>query len=229
MAFLGSFFAITFLFFRIENYDLKFNEFLVMFVTGSIGCLIGSKLLYFLTMLPSQNDFSLTNLIILFLQSGYVFYGGLFGTLIALRLFSKYAKKDVDSIYQLTTPALPLFHGFGRVGCFLAGCCYGVTLNEPVDFMNIIRFYILPTQLIESLFEFILFAILFCLSKKIHKPNLLKLYLLSYSIFRFTIEFFRDDPDRGIWFGLSTSQWISLFILIYYSLKWLKNKYKNVK
>ena len=70
MAFLGSFFALMFLFFRIERYNFEFDEFLKMFVAGLIGCILGSKILYFLTLLPTQEDFSLEGLTILFFQSG---------------------------------------------------------------------------------------------------------------------------------------------------------------
>ena len=226
MAFLGSFFALMFLFFRIERYNFEFDEFLKMFVAGLIGCILGSKILYFLTLLPTQEDFSLEGLTILFFQSGYVFYGGLFGTLAALKIFSKYQKKDLRNIFKMVAPALPLFHGFGRIGCFLAGCCYGVELDPPIILFDAIELHILPTQIIESAFEFILFVILWRAEKFFPNIDKLKIYLLSYATFRFAIEFFRADTDRGFWLGVSTSQWISIFILAYYLIKWLKNKIK---
>lgn len=231
MAFIGIFFALIFLFFRIERYNFDFRDFLKMFVAGFIGCILGSKILYFLTMFPTQENFTLEGLAILFIQSGYVFYGGLFGTLIALKIFARYTQKDFNNILQMATPALPLFHGFGRIGCFLAGCCYGIEFESPINFLNVILFYNLPTQLIESLFEFLMFGFLLHVEKKFPSADILKIYLLNYAVFRFVIEFFRADMDRGIWLVFSTSQWISIFILFYYLTKWLKNKWalRNLK
>ena len=221
LAFLGSFAALTFLFFRLDDYDLTFKEFLTMFAIGGAGCLLGSKILFFLTMLPTVESVSPIDLAELFLTSGYVFYGGLFGTLTAVYIFSKRSNKDFNAIRQLIAPALPLFHGFGRIGCFMAGCCYGVTLEEPIILFDVLTIEVLPTQLIESVFEFMMFAVLCSLGRRYPTVDLLKVYLLSYAAFRFLIEFWRADPDRGLWFGVSTSQWISLLIIGYYLSKML--------
>lgn len=76
-----------------------------------------------------------------------------------------------------------------------------------------------PVQIFEAAFEFVLFAVLLVLEKKRPHVDTLKTYLLSYAAFRFAIEFFRGDVVGGIFLGLSTAQWVSLSIAVYYLLR----------
>ena len=162
----------------------------------------------------------------LLLMSGYVFYGGLFGSLIALKMIlRRMPSYRWSSLRIFIAPAIPLFHGFGRIGCFMAGCCYGLPLANPIQIGPISLDY-LPTQIIEAGFEFLLFGILVYVGYRWKQLNLLKLYLTVYAIFRFIIEFYRGDLDRGFWIMFSTSQWISIFILGYYVFEAVKRKYK---
>ena len=111
-----------------------------------------------------------------------------------------------------------MFHAFGRIGCFLGGCCYGIECdfgfvyeNALVESANGVRRF--PVQLVESGFEFLLFAlILFMFIKGIQKHRLFLWYLFIYSIGRFILEIFRGDEYRGFVGFLSTSQFISVFI-----------------
>lgn len=119
----------------------------------------------------------------------------------------------------MAVPAIPLFHCFGRIGCFLAGCCYGKVLSSPVVFAGILEFRRIPVQLFEALFEIVLFAVLLLVGRKKMGSHLLGVYLTTYAVFRFINEFFRGDEVRGSYFGCSTAQWISMGILLYYVLK----------
>jgi len=226
LAFLGGLVCMFFLFFQIESFQIEFSTYLKLIVASIFGCFLGSKLLYCIATIPNYNgDISVLGLLVFYLQSGYVFYGGLFGALIAIyfvKTFDYRLKKK--NIYQFMTPIFPLFHAFGRIGCFLAGCCYGVKLNSPIVVLGLIQLNRLPTQLIESVFEIFLFGILYIMYRK-RKSNLLTIYLSSYATFRFVLEFFRDDADRGFWGWWSTSQWISIFILLYIIGKYLRNKH----
>ena len=219
MAFIGGFAALMFLYFRIPRYGIVFNDFLKLFIVAAMGCFVGAKVLFFLTMLPyAPREISPLELIILLIASGYVFYGGLLGSLAAIKLTFKRVLRETYSwevLRNFIAPALPLFHGFGRIGCFMAGCCYGIPLGSPWHIGHIV-FERLPTQLIESAYEFFLFVILIYIGHRWKHINLLKVYLVAYAIFRFFIEFVRDDMDRGFWLWFSTSQWISIFILLYY-------------
>lgn len=215
LAFMGSMVCMFFLFFQLDNFQINFSSYLKLIVASALGCYLGSKMLYCIVMIPHYSgNITLWGVMAFYLQSGYVFYGGLLGALFAIYLVKKhdFYLKDKD-VYQFMAPIFPLFHAFGRIGCFMAGCCYGVKLSSPIIVMEMIQLYRVPTQLIESLFEFVLFFVLLFLYKT-RKNYLLTLYLSSYAVFRFFLEFFRDDIDRGYLGGLSTSQWISIIIIL---------------
>jgi phosphatidylglycerol:prolipoprotein diacylglycerol transferase len=156
---------------------------------------------------------------------GSVFYGGLSGGMAAAFLYSKKTGKDFFYLADLAAPAIPLFHFFGRIACFLAGCCFGIESSFGFTYTHslineangINRF---PVQLLESLFNLALFFILLR-TKKVSrfKGKQLFLYLLLYSFGRFFLEFIRGDGYRGKWLIFSTSQWISLFYALVAGIK----------
>lgn len=193
-----------------------------------VGIAVGAKLLYFLTVLPNLikyfevfhgNFFAF----LLYGFSGFVFYGGLIGGALGVIVYCKQFRLRVSPLMNVVAPAIPLFHAFGRLGCFLAGCCYGVEYHGPLavqfphssevnHLADVTRF---PVQLIESLLNLCLFAVIFLYVKR-GKPKTgqaLGMYLIAYPVIRFILEFFRGDSIRGLFFGLSTSQWISLMLL----------------
>ena len=226
MAFIGGLCALAYVFFRLERFQVEFTAFMIMFIFCMIGGVIGSKLLFAFTQIGwLMDNFSVRNLFLLVPQSGFVFYGGLFGVIAALHI---YTRKDAvlrKRIFRMAAPAFPLFHAFGRIGCFLTGCCYGRKLAEPVGFMGI-RMERIPVQLMESVFEMVLFVVLVILDKKKENCDLLSIYLASYALFRFIDEFMRGDEARGIYLGISLAQWISLLILACYIVKAMK---KNIE
>lgn len=153
---------------------------------------------------------------------GMVFYGGVLGGLLALHLVCKHSQfGHPDVMYDMYAVCIPLFHVFGRIGCFLGGCCYGVecklgftvhgnTLNPGINDVN--RF---PVQLVEAACNLIIFIVLLTLHrKKKFEHRLLVVYFFIYPVVRFILEFFRGDEIRGFLFGLSTSQIISIILLI---------------
>lgn len=145
---------------------------------------------------------------------GMTFYGGLIGgagTFILMYcLYYLKRHKDVFGEILIIAPGLiTLAHGVGRIGCFLAGCCYGKETDSfiGVTFPNIEPLGVkrIPTQLIEAAFLFVLSAILLVFAFKSITKYTMIIYLASYSVFRFVIEYFRDDP-RGQFLALSPSQ-----------------------
>lgn len=223
MATIGVIVAMSYMYYKsitTDKYYIPFKDYLILCLFCIVGCLLGSKALFTLTQLPKLiNAFSFSNLLQVTLMGGFVFYGGLFGALIGNILFSKMKKYNLNDIMDFTIPAFVIFHAFGRIGCFLSGCCYGFKLSNPLV-IGIAHLNYFPIQLIEALFEFVMF---FVLIRKVSDGNKLKIYLISYSTFRFLIEFFRGDEARGIWFGLSTSQWISIVIIILFAFVSIKN------
>lgn len=200
--------------------------FVLLFV--GLGIVLGSHLLYGLINIQywglifkvssARELFSLLAL----LFGGGVFYGGLIGGLVCSLLYIKRKKLDAVVFSDCGAVCIPLFHAFARAGCFFAGCCYGIesewgfasAANPYVpEVVGVQRF---PTQLLEASLNLLLFAVLFSLrNKKVLRGRMLCVYLMSYSVIRFFVEFLRGDAVRGIWLGVSTSQWIScgLFLL----------------
>jgi len=158
-------------------------------------------------------------------SGGIVFYGGLIGGALGGIIGSRIAKvKVVDAFYAIL-PTVPLAQAFGRVGCFLAGCCYGCETNLPIGviYTNPVGgaptgVPLFPIQLLETLLNLILFAVLMLCDKKTFgkKPRMFIpcLYGIGYGVIRFILEYFRYDSIRGFLFGLSTSQWISILIIL---------------
>jgi len=209
------------------------DEFKMLYVTlwAFVGTVIGGHILYGITQFSSIISFfkllsageidTFDNFMIGLQQvfGGSVFYGGLIGAMISAGIYAKVANLSSD-YFDIGACMIPLFHTFGRVGCFLSGCCYGVESKigfvyhySPDSVANGVRRF--PIQLVEALFNLILFIVIFYLLRKSKmKGKLFLLYLLFYSIIRFTLEFFRGDVIRGHLWIFSTSQWISILIFI---------------
>lgn len=128
--------------------------------------------------------------------------------------------KHFKTILIVAPLCILIAHAFGRIGCLTAGCCHGTYLGKEYVFGGIYMkggsgwgFYV-PTQLYEALFLFIAFAVLSYLLIKKNATFTMPAYLISYGVFRFVIEFVRDDY-RGFSGFMSPSQWTSvIFILI---------------
>ena len=121
----------------------------------------------------------------------------------------------------LTAPCcIAIAHAFGRIGCLMAGCCHGASLGQdPVPggiWMNGNAHgygYYVPTQLYEAIFLFLLFgALTFLFFKKSNITHVV--YLAGYGVWRFIIEFFRQDDRGGFFLGLSPSQWQSIVFIL---------------
>ena len=208
--------------------NIMYEDIVIGEIVALVGALIGSHLLYGIVEIPyiieqvqrmyEKPEFY--HYIILFFKSllnGMVFYGGLIGGIIFGLIYCKIRGINKEHYSDCFAVAIPLFHLFGRIGCFLSGCCYGIessfgftTHNALVASCNNVNRF--PVQLLEAGLNLILFGIMMILFYKgIFRNNLLYIYLILYGIIRFCDEFLRGDTFRGIWFGLSTSQWISIF------------------
>ena len=171
-----------------------------------------AKVLYFIVE-PPQMPHSWRELWDL-ISAGLVFYGGLLGGLLGLFLVSRKTKKNMITFTDLMAPCFCLAHAGGRVGCLMAGCCYGMEYTGPcaVVLDGVSR---LPTQIMEAIFLVILSVVLIAVYlKKPRRGVVTGLYMTIYAVWRFVIEFFRADY-RGNVGPLSTSQFISLFILAF--------------
>ena len=180
---------------------------------------VGGKLLYIITDIKNitTNAVSLKEI-----GMGFVVYGSIIGGVLGAYLYCRMKKWKALKVFDIVIPSLPLAQGFGRIGCFLAGCCYGaettsslsVVFKEKPFSLAPTGIHLHPTQIYSSIFDFLLAAFLLWYSKKERKDGrIFSMYLIIYSIGRFCVEFLRNDPRGSV--GLfSTSQFISLFTLI---------------
>lgn len=161
------------------------------------------------------------------------FLSGLLGGFVSFLLLMKYfytkPNKDMKKIANTVVTGVVLAHAFGRIGCFFAGCCYGIPTES---FLGVIfesghaphvypDEYLLPTQLFEAGFLFGLFAVMNKVS--IFRNKEVEVYLIGYGIWRIFIEFFRGD-DRGVFLELfhteynafpTPAQIISVFMIVF--------------
>lgn len=172
-----------------------------------------------------------------FWSGGLTYYGGLILSLISAWFFAKKVKWPFIRLVDLASPLIALGLVFGRMGCFLAGCCFGKRTDMPwgVHFpvysdawQRHIELYkdeimaqhaqtgvweslsVHPTQLYELFGSLAIAAFLwFYRRKRIqYEGQATATFLIAYSVLRFIIEIWRDDDRGGVW--LSTSQWISV-------------------
>ena len=210
-------------------------ELFSFFIIELVGMFLGAHLLYFFVQLPEWIEYysgriqSVGDFFVAFTQgaSGLVFYGGLLGATLCVYLYSRRHRYPVRSELNNAVIVYPLFHMFGRIGCTLNGCCYGIeyhgifAIQYTSDYIvagksdDVADYSRFPIQPLEALVGLIMFIILFILYKKTKdKYSLTCIYFLVYSIIRFFDEFLRGDAARGIWGPFSTSQWISLAIFV---------------
>lgn len=231
MAMLGIFAMMLVGKFSARRFKIDFNNLIIVGLWAALGVFLGGHLLYALTnfdyiiyVFQHLNEINSPQILLGVLAAifgGQVFYGGLIGGLISAMIYLKKTGKDVQLYAYIMAPLIPLFHAFGRIGCFLGGCCFGIEMEHGITFHDspipaangVPR---LPVQLIEAGCNFILFVVLYILQRKGKcKNTLLYIYLLSYSVIRFILEFFRGDKYRGFIGPLSTSQMISIGIFIF--------------
>jgi phosphatidylglycerol:prolipoprotein diacylglycerol transferase len=142
-------------------------------------------------------------------RGGMAIFGGIIFGFIFAWMFIRKNKMDLLVTLDLLAPFIALGQAFGRIGCFLNGCCYG----RPSEFgiySQVAGQALIPTQLYSSLLLFFIFLILRFMQERRHAPGqILYFYLFFYSIKRFSIEFFRNDSPR-IFTGLTLFQFLSL-------------------
>jgi len=185
-----------------------------------IIALLGAKLVLFVG--DASYYFRYPRELLTLARSGGVFQGGLFfGVIFALWFLHRH-RLPTWKVGDIAGPAIALGHGFGRLGCFSAGCCYGRGCDVPWGVMfgneyahNLtgvpLNQVIHPTQLYESILNFTNFLILYLvLRKKKFDGQVFSLYIINYSIIRFFVEFYRGDHPEQSYLIRGTSPYLSL-------------------
>lgn len=193
------------------------DSLLNLIIFAVIGGILGGKGLFIITELKNIiKDPS----ILLNFGYGFVIYGAIGGGALAIYLYCRKKKWNILEILDITVGGLAIAQGFGRIGCFLAGCCYGAATDLPIGVvfpegsLAPAGIHVHPTQIYSSVFDFILgFFLLYYGRKKRAHGKVMGMYLIIYSIGRFLVEFLRNDP-RGNVGLLSTSQFIAIFTLV---------------
>ena len=152
-------------------------------------------------------------------QGGLVFYGGLIGAALAVIAFARRRKRPILTMGDYAIGGLPLGHAFGRLGCFINGCCYGAETGSPLSctIEGVDRH---PVQLYEAVANVVIYLLLLRLAPRRRREGEgMALYLLLYPAARFLLEFLRGDA-RIRWFGLSVAQMASLTLFIVGAAIW---------
>ena len=193
-------------------------DFVILEGYGLLGGIVGSKVLISL------------------ISGGFVFYGGVILAVILVFIAGKVHKIDAWDYISNYTFAIPLAHAFGRIGCFLAGCCYGKPYHGPFAVVfpedSLIApagIELFPVQIVESICLFVIAIVLFLLYWFRKCDYTLPTYFILYGIVRFILEFYRYDEYRGRFLWLYTSQWISI-VMVIAGIVWIiirANKNKN--
>ncbi len=225
MVLVGIFAACPIALFRYKKRTGDYYPMLAVLLIAAPGALIGGSLMYGITnikdwyLLTSAASFEefINNAVLIF--GGSVFYGGLIGGMLTAGIAIRVKKYPAELITDVAAPTIALFHTFGRIGCFLAGCCYGIEseygfpLRHYFPDGSVVEVVRVPVQLYEAGFELILFFVLsFILRKNWLNGRIFALYIILYSVWRFFAEYLRGDLHRGFIFGLYTSQFLSIIM-----------------
>jgi phosphatidylglycerol:prolipoprotein diacylglycerol transferase len=198
------------------------------------GGILGARLLY--VVIHSEEFSNLMDILAIW-KGGQVYYGGFAGAVIAGYIFARRRKLKVLDLADLAMPAAMLGQAIGRWGCFMAGCCYGKVADPDfplgVAFPKIEKSlipeqcqnadlahptcYLHPSQLYMSANAVILWLVLwFLLRKRRHRGLVTGATLVLYATSRSILEYWRGDAaERVETLGLSTSQWVSVPVLLF--------------
>ncbi len=154
-------------------------------------------------------------------HGGLVFYGGFICAMVALTVYCRRQKLSLMKVLSLLGPSLALGHMFGRIGCFLNGCCFGYPTQAPWGYVypegtDPDRCYHLtalhPVQLYEAAGNLIIFCVLQYLLPKSRGGQIAGLYMVLYGTMRMVDEFFRGDYENH-YLGLTPAQLLCFLVI----------------
>ena len=227
---LGFLLGMLFILLAAPRFGLKRDDAAYIYVFAALGGLAGAKLLYILTVLPELAELIRAGAgaqeLMGYVSGGLVFFGGVFGALPAAYLSARAYRVRLADFLPVLVPCIAIVGSLGRVGCFCAGCCYGVesgsclavvypegSLGAPAGVP------LLPVQLFEAAWQLAIFLLLLRFTARPARARFTaEFYILLYAPARFALEFWRGDAGRGSLWGLSTSQWLALAAVLGASL-----------
>lgn len=215
-----------------KQFGMGFDQANTLFIILVLAAVLGGKIFFFFES-PSHY---LKNPRELFTGSGFVFYGSLLFCIPTMLYFFRSKKLSIWGMLDIMAMVTCIVHGFGRIGCFNAGCCYGIPTESSLGVIFTdekcqapLHANLHPVQLYESGFIFILLGGLWLFKARKQFPGqLFLIYLITYALGRGILELFRGDEERGYivpdW--LSHSQFISLLVIIISGVMYFRLKGK---
>ena len=147
-------------------------------------------------------------------QGGLIFYGGFIGGLLIFVAFARWHRLDVADLADFTVTAIPLGHAFGRVGCFLNGCCGGRAVEHASVWSCGFGHY--PVQLFEAALNLGIYGLLtwyFLCRRGARVGSVIALYLTTYPVCRFLLEYLRGDARMRLG-AIDMAQGISIGLFV---------------
>jgi phosphatidylglycerol:prolipoprotein diacylglycerol transferase len=205
-----------------------------------VSGILGARLAYVAANLP---EFIRDPLLILNVRrGGLVYYGGFIGAAAALAVFARRRGEPLRDLADVVAASVPIGHVFGRIGCFLFGCCHGTLSSGPLAvrfpaeslaWENHVRRGLIgpeapfslsvhPVQIYESVLNLALYAVLVLAFRRPHvSGRIAALYLMLYPVARFGLEFLRGDHRLQPGAGLDAAQWTSVALFVAGLLLWI--------
>lgn len=218
-----------------KEVGLSFDQANTLFLLIFLAAVVGGKLFLFF----EDPGYYLDEPRQLFTGRGFVFYGSFLLAIPTMWWFFKSRKLDPHKMLDVMAITTCLVHMFGRMGCFLAGCCYGrvtessfgVIYTDPQCYADPLHTPLLPVQLFESVYILIVMIfLLFLKRRKSFDGQLFLSYLILYGAGRIVLEFFRGDTGRGFVFfnQVSHSQLIALCVIAVVTLVYVRRSKQRV-
>ena len=219
---------------------LTFDQANMLFLCIFVAAFVGGKFFLFLEDASYYQDHPRS----LLTGRGFVFYGSFLFTIPTMLWYFKANKLPVFKMLDIMAITTCLVHAFGRLGCFLAGCCYGkptdlffgIVFTDPACQAEPLNTPLFPTQVLEAAYIFILAIVLWKIrDRRSFYGQLFLLYIFFYAVGRSILEIFRGDSERGYVIGnyISHSQLIAfilILVVLYFYKAWsVKNKVVRIK
>ncbi len=214
---------------RVKKFGMSKDDLSNMIFYTFIAAFVGGKVFYYLQepgLYIAQPSKMFRNM-----GSGFVFYGSLIFAVPMIIYFLRKKKIPIRAFLDVLAYVGPIVHSFGRMGCLLAGCCYGKVCDNVlgITFRNELSKAPLdqplyPTQIFDIIVNLITLSLLFYMNKrKSFDGQLFLIYIVLYAIGRSIVEIFRGDAERGFVLGfLSHSQLIALVLIGISAFFWIR-------
>ena len=205
--------SLIFVYKNLKREKIEARIILLSFLLATPYIIIGGK---FLTTLTSKGKYN-------FFSAGLSSYGGAIGLIIGILIYEKITgNKKIKEPYIIS---LPLMYGVAKLGCFFAGCCYGIKYSGPfnIRYPHLYAYTVFPVQLVETIVFVIIFIVLNYMYKRKKTDNIICYTIIISSISKFILDFLRFSHMNVF---LSVNQIISLVFFVGGIIYLIKEKIK---